>query len=246
MSPRDRPAHHTASGLLRIADVPTDLPRRRHQLELATFLLLVVPGLVLGQVTAASRQTFVLTGVATILNDLALSALVLFFVWSGGESLASIGWTTRRAGREAVLGVLLYLPMLGLLALLGWLLHGLGIGTSGSRPDFLEPRTPAELVLACVLVIVVACAEETIFRGYLLLRLRELTRSTTAAVVIASLLFASGHTYEGVGGVIAVGLMGVVFALVYVWRKSLVAPVVMHFVQDFLGLVIAPWLSTHR
>jgi membrane protease YdiL (CAAX protease family) len=39
-----------------------------------------------------------------------------------------------------------------------------------------------------------------------------------------------------------VGVMGVVFAVVYLWRGSLVAPMVMHFLQDFLAIVVLPLL----
>jgi membrane protease YdiL (CAAX protease family) len=42
---------------------------------------------------------------------------------------------------------------------------------------------------------------------------------------------------------VTVGFMGLVFALVYVWRKSLVAPVAMHFMQDFLAVVVVPLLG---
>jgi uncharacterized protein len=41
---------------------------------------------------------------------------------------------------------------------------------------------------------------------------------------------------------VTVGAMGAVFALVYVWRGSLLAPIVMHFLQDFLGIVLVPLL----
>jgi membrane protease YdiL (CAAX protease family) len=37
--------------------------------------------------------------------------------------------------------------------------------------------------------------------------------------------------------------MGLAFALVYLWRKSLVAPIVMHFLQDFIGIVLLPLLG---
>jgi membrane protease YdiL (CAAX protease family) len=33
------------------------------------------------------------------------------------------------------------------------------------------------------------------------------------------------------------------FALVYLWRKSLVAPIVMHFVQDFVSIVVVALLG---
>jgi len=43
--------------------------------------------------------------------------------------------------------------------------------------------------------------------------------------------------------VVTVGVMGLVFALVYLWRQSLVAPMVMHFLQDFIGIVLLPALG---
>jgi membrane protease YdiL (CAAX protease family) len=56
-------------------------------------------------------------------------------------------------------------------------------------------------------------------------------------------IFSLGHGYEGSAGVITVGFMGLVFALVYLWRGSLVAPMVMHFLQDFIGIVLSPLLG---
>ena len=45
-----------------------------------------------------------------------------------------------------------------------------------------------------------------------------------------------------IGWVVTVGVMGLAFGLVYMWRQSLVAPIVMHFLQDFIGIVLLPWL----
>jgi uncharacterized protein len=226
--------------------VAADPARRRRSIELVVFLLLLVPGIVLASVGGESDETFVLASVATIVHDVALCALVLYFVWSGGQPISSIGWTSRHAGREIVLGLVLYPAMLVVLAIVSLLLGAIGVNTSPSHPGFLDPGTHAEVSLAAVLVAVVAIAEETVFRGYLLLRLRELTHGIVPAIVIASLLFAFGHTYEGMAGVLVVGLMGLVFALVYVWRKSLIAPIVMHALQDLLGIVIAPLLAARH
>jgi uncharacterized protein len=44
--------------------------------------------------------------------------------------------------------------------------------------------------------------------------------------------------------VVTVGFVGLVFALVCVWRKSLIAPMVMHFLQDFIVIVLISFL--HR
>ena len=92
---------------------------------------------------------------------------------------------------------------------------------------------------------VVAFAEETIFRGYLMLRFRGITASAGWAVVISSVVFSLGHGYEGSAGMISVGVLGAIFAIVYLWRGSLVAPMVMHFLQDFIGIVVMPLLGRH-
>ena len=91
-----------------------------------------------------------------------------------------------------------------------------------------------------VLVAVVAVAEETIFRGYLILRFTEVTGSFGWAVALSSVVFSLGHGYEGSAGLIAVGALGALYALVYLWRGSLAAPVTMHFLQNFVGLVLVP------
>jgi membrane protease YdiL (CAAX protease family) len=63
-------------------------------------------------------------------------------------------------------------------------------------------------------------------------------------VILSAGIFSLGHGYEGTAGVATVGLMGLIFALVYIWRKSLVAPMIMHFLQDFLVIVLLPVLAS--
>jgi membrane protease YdiL (CAAX protease family) len=225
------------------APAPPQRSSRREQLELLVFLLLILPPIVLGSVAEVSRQAFTITGFATILHDIALTALILFFLWTARDRFSAIGWTPRRLGREIALGAVLYPPLLAVIAAVGWLARAAGLPPPSPPPAALVPRSPAEIVLAAVLVIVVAVAEETIFRGYLLLRLRAVTHSTAAAVALSTLLFAAGHTYSGPAGVVAVAVLGALLALIYLWRGSLVAPIVLHLVQDFLGLVLAPWLG---
>lgn len=57
----------------------------------------------------------------------------------------------------------------------------------------------------------------------------EVTGSVALGVILSSFVFSLGHGYEGTAGVASVGAMGLIFALVYVWRQSLVAPVTMPF-----------------
>jgi membrane protease YdiL (CAAX protease family) len=114
--------------------------------------------------------------------------------------------------------------------------------SSTPLPSFMAAKGMGEFLLAFVLVAVVALAEETIFRGYLILRLKAITASPAAAVLVSAAFFSLGHGYEGSAGVLTVGVMGLVLAFVYMWRQSLVAPMVMHFLQDFIGIVLVPML----
>lgn len=187
--------------------------------------------------------SFVLVAVATIFRDLALVGLVAFFLWRNGERADFIGWKFENHWGDVLLGAVLFLPVSSATALLDRLLHSAGLSQpSTPLPGILSAHGLTEMALAAVLVTVVAISEEIIFRGYLILRLSAVTRSTVAAVLLSSLIFSLGHGYEGSAGAVSVGFMGLIFALIYLWRASLVAPIVMHFLQDFIGIVLLPLL----
>jgi membrane protease YdiL (CAAX protease family) len=218
--------------------------RRGQLIELVVFLSLIVPSMALSfLVTRGDQVGFALTAVATILRDVALVGLILFFVWRAGESPRALGWTTRHIGRELALGVALFIPLyLGSRWLESQLLR-IGLTTPSSPPTSLvPPRGATDVLLALVLVVVVAISEETIFRGYLLLRLRPLVHSAGLALLLASMIFALGHGYEGTAGMVTVGVIGAVFGVVFLWRRSLVAPATMHFLLDAIAIVVLPLL----
>ena len=121
------------------------------------------------------------------------------------------------------------------------LLVGFGF-TTGTSSSLMTGRSPSDLLLAPALVGVVAISEETIFRGYLLLRFRKVLGSTVPALLIASVIFMLGHGYEGSAGAITVGATGAVWSAVYLWRRSLVAPVTMHFMLDAVAIILVPLL----
>ncbi|MCG6940900.1 MAG: CPBP family intramembrane metalloprotease [Thiohalocapsa sp.] len=220
--------------------------RKIQLFEVGAFLFLVLPSLVLSLfITGEGDEGFRLTAVLVIVRDLALVSLVLYFVWRNGEGFGQLGWTLRRLPLEVLLGILLFVPMTFGINWLEQFLTGIGLSSPPkSSSGFLQPTGHAQssLWLAVGLVIVVAIAEETIFRGYLLLRFMGIGLGKVLAVVLSSAIFALGHGYEGMVGVATVGVMGVFFALIYLWRGSLIAPMVMHFLQDFIAIVLLPFL----
>jgi membrane protease YdiL (CAAX protease family) len=219
--------------------------RRVELVELGVFLLLIVPSMALSFFAAAQGQVpFSLVAFATIARDLGLVALIFFFLFRNGERPAALGWTGRRAGREIAMGIGLFVPLFVGAQMLESLLRSAGLsGPSSPAPNLVPSPDPIDLLLAIVLVAVVAVSEEIIFRGYLLLRLSHLMRGLGGASILSASIFSIGHGYEGAAGVVTVGVIGLMLAVVYLWRRSLVAPIVMHFLLDFLAIVLVPLLK---
>jgi len=228
-----------------LADDARTRSRKGQALEVSAFLFLIVPSTIVSLFTVGQwNQGFVLTASSVILRDLALCSLVFFFLWRNAESPRAIGWTLRNWPGQVALGIVSF-PLMFLGAMLtAWLFLKMGLSAPHSAlRSVLSVRSWSQAPLAMLLVAVVAVTEETIFRGYLLLRFKAVCRSTPVAVVLSTLVFTMGHSYEGGVGLATVALLGFFFALVYLRTGSLVAPMVLHFLQDFVGVVAVPLLT---
>lgn len=234
-----------------MADLPDDKkndsrnngqPSKKVQLiEVSVFLFLIMPSMALSFFrTDQAALSFPVVAGVTILQDLALLSLVLYVIWRNGEPLKAIGWTLANARREAVLGLGLFLPFFFMVSVLQTVLRSAGFSAPEAPPSYLIPSGSAQILLALAFLAVVAVAEETIFRGYLLLRFQSLMGNPTGAVLLSALIFSIGHGYQGSVGVITVAAIGLFLAVVYLWRGSLIAPIVMHFLQNFIGIFLAP------
>ena len=127
--------------------------------------------------------------------------------------LSTLGW--------ALLAVVTILLAMGLI--IEPLTTALGLHTPASAADRFMPLMghPGRL-LAYLLVVVwfgAALGEELLMRGYVLNRLADLfgrgKPGWSAAVVVQALTFGALHAYQGLHGIIATGVIGFVFALVY-------------------------------
>ncbi len=228
--------------------IRSDQPSRKVQvIEVAVFLFLIVPSMstsfLIGNHSGDHSGTgFMTVAILSILNDLGMVSLVFYFVWRNKETLRRIGWTLQSLPKEAGWGLVLFFPIFYSANWLESALHSAGLSAPSKLPSFLVATGHFRMVLAVILVIVVAIVEETVFRGYLILRLKTVTRRPWAAVLLSSVVFSIGHGYEGMAGVISVFCLGVVFAVIYLWRKSLIAPIIIHFLIDFSSIVLVSLL----
>lgn len=82
-----------------------------------------------------------------------------------------------------------------------------------------------------------AVVEETVYRGY---ALHELTPAVGAAgaVVISSILFGLLHWAYGWWRMATTVVYGILFALLFLWRQSLVAPIIAHGLHNLISTIV--------
>ncbi len=183
----------------------------------------------------------------------AQEAALFFLTWgvvkSEGGSLASLGFRWQRPGADVALGI-------GI----GGLLVGINlVGEHVSRflfSLFMTDSRVMELLLqenavtgkiiaqgqedwarismAVLIICVAPIVEEAFFRGYAY-NVCKARWGTTRAVLLSSLLFAGVHMY--IIHFLPVFLLGVILALVYQWRNTLVTPIVAHAMTNLIVAV---------
>jgi membrane protease YdiL (CAAX protease family) len=80
--------------------------------------------------------------------------------------------------------------------------------------------------------------EEILFRGYLMAFLLPLG-GLGVAVFVSSFLFGLAHAYQGVRGTVTSGVLGALMAGMYVLTGSLLAPILVHAMVDWVSGQIA-------
>ncbi|NVO20948.1 MAG: CPBP family intramembrane metalloprotease [Bacteroidetes bacterium] len=87
-----------------------------------------------------------------------------------------------------------------------------------------------------MIAILPAVAEEFVFRGVLTRLFQEWTRNKHLAVLISALIFAAIHLQFY--GFLPRFLLGVVLGYLFVWSGSLWLPMLAHFTNNFLSIII--------
>jgi CAAX protease family protein len=78
-------------------------------------------------------------------------------------------------------------------------------------------------------------AEETFYRGFFYNALRQRFHPILAALIQAA-IFGYAHPF-GLANSVAISVVALVFALVYEWRKTLLAPILLHAAANSVGII---------
>ncbi len=168
--------------------------------------------------------------VLSLADTVLLVGLMLLLMRARGDRPREIFLGGRRFLTEARVGVPMT-AMAFLIALLGLLaVRALApwLHTVEHNPLQELIRTPRDAAIFAVVVVVAGGVREELQRAFLLNRFERWLGGGTVGVVVASAAFGAGHLLQGADAAVATGLLGAFWAVVYLRRRSVVAPMVSH------------------
>jgi membrane protease YdiL (CAAX protease family) len=179
--------------------------------------------------------------VALSLGDaVLLIGLVLAMLYAHGERPAQLFWGRRPPVSEAALGILLIPAAFGIALVVMLTVQRLAPSLHNVEHNPLQEflQSPRDAWLFALVVLVAGGAREEIQRAFLLHRFEVWLGGPVVGLVVTSVAFGAGHfSLQGADAGIATGLLGAFWALVYLRRRSSLAPIVSHAGFDLLQIV---------
>lgn len=217
---------------------------RRMREMIILYALFVAPGLA-APVMPTTFGMSLAPLVALALRNLAFSLLVLYLLDIQDETLL-LGPDPRRIRIATVLLVWTLLFGASLLVsaaatAVGIDAEGLAGALGGAENSVL--RRPLGVAVLVAAMLSVGLVEELLFRSYVLARLMQLRLAPLPAVLLGALLFAVGHTYQGIPAVFFAFVAGVVLGLLWLRRPGLASFAVGHAAYNLAAVALALWYS---
>jgi membrane protease YdiL (CAAX protease family) len=185
--------------------------------------------------------------VSTILFQWVLAAIVAWRAFARGLTFSQLGLA---GGRPASI-LLLTLIGASLIAVGHWMNLRRMAGSNHPAAEKLRamarrlfPQSRIEVFLFTLLAMTAGICEEFIFRGFVIAALFGAGLTAWAAVIVSSLMFGVAHLYQGKGGSVGTGLLGLLFAWARITFHNIFPVVVWHAVLDVVaGLAGAKYFS---
>lgn len=158
--------------------------------------------------------------------------LILWTTFTEKTGLSGIGFTKFKPVYFAWTIAFLLVSNL-ILAGIAWVLGQVGLPMPGEI-GLLIPQDPVGRVVWVAVSITAGVCEESMFRGYLMTRLRLVCKlgGWTIPIIVSAIAFGICHAYQGIPGFILISCYGVLFSLLYIRTGSIWPAILAHFLQD--------------
>jgi membrane protease YdiL (CAAX protease family) len=181
--------------------------------------------------TADGRLSLPYVFTVTIADTFLLIALMIFLTRRRGESISALWLGPQPVAREAAVGLalvplvfMLVVVLLNVLRLAAPWLHNIEVNPL----EQLATGGPIDALMFGVVVILAGGVREELVRAFLLRRFEQHLGGAAVGVVVLSVAFGLGHFDQGWDAVVTTGVLGAFWAVVYLRRRSSVAPMVSH------------------
>jgi membrane protease YdiL (CAAX protease family) len=166
----------------------------------------------------------------SLADTLLVVGLMIALTRARGQSVSDLWLGHRSPGREVMLGVLLVPVVFILVVVLLSAMRALAPGLHNVQVNPLEQLagTPGTAAMFAVVAILAGGVREELQRAFLLRRFEQHLGGVGVGVVLLSIGFGLGHVVQGWDAVIGTGVLGAFWAVLYVRRRSVIAPMVSH------------------
>lgn len=185
-----------------------------------------------------SSLPYVLT--LTLADTVVVIALMVTFMRAHGESTTALWVGTRPPIREGLFGLAL-IPLLLIMVVV--LLNGMHLlvpslhNVTRNPLEQLATGTSAQAAIFGLVAVIGGGIREELQRAFVLHRFEQYLGGADVGVVVSSVAFGYFHMVQGKDAAIAAGALGLVWAIVFVQRRSTIAPIVSHAGFDSLQIL---------
>jgi membrane protease YdiL (CAAX protease family) len=174
----------------------------------------------------------------SLIDSTILIGLMVFFLRSHGESPRHVFLNGRPPLQESLIGLPLTFAalILGALVLLAVQRFAPSLHNVPHNPLEDVIQRPGDVWLFALVVIVAGGVREELQRAFVLHRFRVWLGGARLGLLLGSVAFGAGHLVQGADAAIATGVLGLFWGLVYLGRRSVVAPMVSHSGFDLLQI----------
>jgi membrane protease YdiL (CAAX protease family) len=201
-----------------------------------------------GPFLVAMLGTQVFAAPSLAAHAIGLAAIVLLLVAVYAIALNSEGYSFARLGFGRISWLT---PLLGT-ALAAFFIFVFGplaslalksLGVTGFERG-LANTTQLPMTYLILTILLVAPAEELLYRAYAIERLTDLTNSRWLAAAISVFAFTVAHVpMWGFAPALMTAVSGGILTLAYLWRRDITALIIAHVATDLFGIVVAPYLA---
>lgn len=166
----------------------------------------------------------------SLLDTAAILLLIRLFLWQSDEPPVPLFIGPRPAGGEALRGLALvpvvYVGVAALVLLLRAVAPWMHTVEHNPLETFLGSTTDAGVFL--VVVVIAGGVREEIQRAFILHRFEQRLGGVKVGLALFSVAFGALHAYQGLDVAITIGILGLIWGVLFVTRRSAVLPMVNH------------------